>query len=398
MSGGLGARGLMALLLAAFAVAVAYGISLPLLPVLVVRAMGAGTDVGLHTGLITGAYAFAIFLFAPMWGRWSDKIDRRRILIAGLCGFALAMGVGAAFAGEAGLYLSRFLGGVFAASVAPVAQALVVDAIDEHQSRARHFAWIGMASIAGLLAGPLIGGVAASAIKSGLYSIAVLQGGLALVAAFAAVMAALWLPSLPPRTELKPPTPTARRQLAILLSLSALIAAGLGAFEVGVTLRGQNDPSLTSGELGLVFAECMLVMAAAQALVFNRWVSVERTARLIAPSLLVLGLALLLLPWTSSGVGLMLATGALAAAAGILMPVLAFWITLAAGPMKGGQLGRQTSVASFGQAVGSALAGFLVGASGTLNGGLLLTGAVLVISAVWLVRGLPRVLRPIGKK
>lgn len=397
MSSGLGARGLMALLLAVFAVALAYGISLPLLPLLVVRAMGVGADVRLHTGLITGSYAFAIFLFAPMWGRWSDKGDRRRVLIAGLCGFAVAMGVGAAFASDAGLYLSRFLGGVFAAGVAPVAQALVVDAIDEHQSRARHFAWIGMASIAGLLAGPLIGGVAASAIKSDLYSLAALQGGLALVAGFAAVIAALWIPSLPPRTELKHAAPTARRQLAILLGLSALIAAGLGSFEVGVTLRGQNDPSLTSGQLGLVFAECMLVMAAAQALVFNRWVSVERTARLIVPSLLVLGLALLLLPWTSSGAGLMLATGALAAAGGILLPVLAFWITLAAGPMRGRQLGRQTSVASLGQATGSALAGFLAGTSGSPNGGLLLTGVVLVMAAAWLLRGLPRLLQPIGK-
>lgn len=397
MSGGLGARGLMALLLAVFAVALAYGIALPLLPLLVVRAMGAGTDVGLHTGLITSSYAFAIFLFAPMWGRWSDNRDRRRVLIAGLCGFAVAMGVGAAFASDAGLYLSRFLGGVFAAGVAPVAQALVVDAIDEHQSRARHFAWIGMASIAGLLAGPLIGGVAANAIKSGLYSLAVLQGGLALVAGLAAVFAALWLPSLPPRTERKHTAPAARRQLAILLGLSALVAAGLGAFEVGVTLRGQNDPSLTSGQLGLVFAECMLVMAAAQALVFNRWVSVEWTTRLIAPGLLVLGLALLLLPWTSSGAGLMLATGALAAAGGILPPVLAFWITLAAGPMQGRQLGRQTSVASLGQAVGSALAGFLAGSSGSLNGGLLLTGVMLVMAAAWLLRSLPHLLQPVGK-
>ena len=273
----------------------------------------------------------------------------------------------------------------------------MVDAIDEHQSRTRHFAWIGMASIAGLLAGPHIGGVAANAIKSGLYSLAVLQGGLALAAGLAAVFAALWLPSLRPRTERQHTAPAARRQLAILLGLSALVAAGLGAFEVGVTLRGQNDPSLTSGQLGLVFAKCMLVMAAAQALVFNRWVSVEWTARLIAPGLLVLGLALLLLPWTSSGAGLMLATGALAAAGGILLPVLAFWITLAARPMQGRQRGRQTSIASLGQAGGSALAGFLAGSSGSLNGGLLLTGVMLVIAAAWLLRGLPQLLRPIGK-
>lgn len=111
MSEGLGARGLVALLLAVFAVALAYGISLPLLPLLVVRAMGAGSDVGLHTGLITGSYAFAIFLFAPMWGRWSDKVDRCRVLIAGLCGFALAMALGPHLPARRGYTLAGFSAG-----------------------------------------------------------------------------------------------------------------------------------------------------------------------------------------------------------------------------------------------------------------------------------------------
>lgn len=397
MASGLGARGLIVLLSAVFMVALAYGIALPLLPVWVERAFAAGADVGLHTGLVTGSYALALFLFGPVWGRWSDRIGRRRILLAGLCGFALSMALGAAFPGALGLYLSRILAGAFAASIMPVAQALVADAVGDHQLRARHFAWLGIASIAGLLAGPLIGGLAASRLAAGLEAVSLLQAGLALLAALIAALAARWLPSPTLRDPTQQAAPVARRQLAILLLISALVGAGLGAFEVGVSVRGRLDPVLTSGRLGLLFAECMLVMAAAQVLVFNRWVKAASTSRLVAPSLLLLGLGLLLLPWAASGTALMVATGAIAAAGGVLLPVLAFWTTLAAGALQGRELGRQSSYASLGQAVGSAAAGLLAATPAPLNGGVLLTGALLAATAAWLLRSLPVRLEPIAR-
>lgn len=395
MTSGLGTRAVTALLLAIFVVALAYGIALPLLPLLIEGELGAGADVGLHTGLITGAYAFALFLFAPVWGRWSDNGNRRRVLVFGLYGFAAAVAVGAAIPGVLGLYLSRFLSGAFAACILPVAQALVVDAGHDAESRARHFAWLGIAGAAGLLGGPLIGGAlgGGGGIGLGSTTFAPSQAALAAAAAAAAALAALWLPAACPRPRSDPAKPVARRELATLLSLSGVVAGGLGAFEVSVALRGQADPALSSAQLGVVFAECMLVMAAAQAIVFNRWVRVGSTARLIAPCLLALGLALLLLPGASSGMGLMLGTGAVAAAAGILVPVLAFWVTLAAGPMQGLQLGRQTSVASLGQAIGTAFAGLLAGVPGYLNGGLILAGAISVVAALFALRDQPWLLQ-----
>ena len=397
MAADLGARGLVVLLSAVFMVALAYGIALPLLPVWVERVFAAGPDIGLHTGLVTASYALALFLFAPAWGRWSDRIGRRRILLAGLCGFAFSMAVGAAFPGPFGIYLSRFLAGAFAASIMPVAQALVAEAVSDYHMRARHFAWLGMASIAGLLAGPLIGGLAGSAPTEGLDPVSLLQAGLALVAVLIAVLTARWLPSPPARDLRQQAAPVARRQLAILLLVSALVAAGLGAFEVGVSVRGRLDPVLTSGRLGVLFAECMLVMAAAQALVFNRWVNAASTSRLLAPSLLLLGLGLLLLPWATRGSALMLATGAIAAAGGVLLPALSFWITLAAGTMQGRELGRQSSFASLGQALGSAAAGLLAATPAPLNGGVLLTGVLLVGTAAWLLQRLPVRLEPIAR-
>jgi hypothetical protein len=164
-----------------------------------------------------------------------------------------------------------------------------------------------------------------------------------------------------------------------------------------VSVRGRLDPVLTSGTLGLLFAECMLVMAAAQVLVFNRRVKAASTSRLVAPSLLLLGLGLLLLPWAASGTALMLATGAIAAAGGVLLPVLAFWTTLAAGTLQGRELGRQSSYASLGQAAGSAVAGLLAATPPPLNGGVLLTGVLLATAAAWLLRSLPVRLEPIAR-
>jgi MFS family permease len=390
----LGARALTALLLPVFTVSLAYGIALPLLPLAIERAVGAGADVALQTGVITGSYAFALFLFAPLWGRWSDHGRRRGVLLIGLCGFVLALAAGAAVPGLSGLYLSRFLSGAFAACVAPVVQALLVDAVPDQESRARHFAWVGIVAIAGLLGGPLIGGALDSGIRPDLDPYAVSQGGLALAAAVVAAVAVRWLPQASPQAGKASSVPAQRRELAVLLGISGLVAAGLGAFEVGVTLRGQYDLRLTSSELGLVFAECMLAMGVAQLLVFSRWIGVDRSARLIAPGLFALGLGLILLNWATSRTGLMLGTAAIAGASGILLPVLGFWVSLAAGPLQGRQLGWQSSVSSLGAAVGSALAGLLAGPAGTTNGGLLAVGVALLVAAPLILGALQHMSRP----
>jgi len=77
-------------MLAMFAVALGYSVVLPVLPFLVERLLGAADPAAAsrHTGLLTGAYTLALFLFAPLWGRLSDRHGRRRVLLLGLGGFA----------------------------------------------------------------------------------------------------------------------------------------------------------------------------------------------------------------------------------------------------------------------------------------------------------------------
>lgn len=78
------------LMLAVFTVSVGFGVVLPLLPYLIERLLGPGgraAEVSRSTGLLTALYMFALFLFAPVWGRLSDRCGRRPIPLIGLAGF-----------------------------------------------------------------------------------------------------------------------------------------------------------------------------------------------------------------------------------------------------------------------------------------------------------------------
>lgn len=75
------------LMLAVFTVSVGYGVVLPLLPYLIERLLGTGDGtaaVSRSAGLLTGLCMLALFLFAPTWGRISDRFGRRSILLIGL--------------------------------------------------------------------------------------------------------------------------------------------------------------------------------------------------------------------------------------------------------------------------------------------------------------------------
>ncbi|WP_163110737.1 MFS transporter, partial [Acinetobacter baumannii] len=63
-------------------------------PYLIERLLGASGDaaqVSSATGLVTALYTLSLFLFAPLWGRLSDRFGRRPILLIGLIGFSATM-------------------------------------------------------------------------------------------------------------------------------------------------------------------------------------------------------------------------------------------------------------------------------------------------------------------
>ena len=137
---------------------IGFGIVMPILPFLAVE-YGAGTQSGIWVGLMLSGYAAAQFAFAPVWGRLSDRVGRRPVMLATIAGTALSLLAAGLAHSLATLLAARVLAGVFAANVS-VASAYVADATDE-ASRTRWMGLIGAAFGIGFLLGPAIAGALA---------------------------------------------------------------------------------------------------------------------------------------------------------------------------------------------------------------------------------------------
>jgi multidrug resistance protein len=139
---------------------VGFGIVVPLLPVYS-RHFGAQ---GFVIGLIFAAFSAMQFIFSPIWGRISDRIGRRPVLLISTAG---AAGSYVLFAFSSGLdnhnlalwlmILSRILAGVAGGNIT-VAQAYIAD-ITPPEDRSRRMGLIGMAFGLGFIFGPILGGV-----------------------------------------------------------------------------------------------------------------------------------------------------------------------------------------------------------------------------------------------
>lgn len=151
---------MVVLMLSVFTVSMGYGIILPLLPYLIERLLGASSDavhVSTATGLLTGLYTLSLFLFATFWGHLSDRFGRRLILLIGLIGFSTTMLTFAFIENLTAVYAERFLSGIFAAAVTPVALATIGDLAATEEVRARRLSFVSLAGISGFLLGPMLG-------------------------------------------------------------------------------------------------------------------------------------------------------------------------------------------------------------------------------------------------
>lgn len=399
--GGVPAGTLLALMLAVFTVGAGYGLLLPLLPYLIERLLGSRAtegDISWHTGLLTSVYTLAIFLFAPVWGWFSDRYGRRRILLIGLLGFGASMLVFSFTENLPAIYAERFVSGLFAAAVTPVASATIGDLALTEEVRARRLTFVSLAGVSGLLLGPMLGVLIARVSElvlranGGGGALAAPLTGAAILAFLAAVVAASTIVgrrragssrSISPLSVGGDPSVVRK-----LLVLAFIVAAGIGVFEVSLALRGKQELGLTQSQVALMFTECSLVMVAVQAIVFSPWIKPEVTRWLLLPALAVFAAGLFLAPRAAEFTLMLTIVAAVAASAGILSPVLTYWISRNAGRTQGMQLGKQSAATALGTAAGSAIGGLLFGLTFVPDAAFLLTTAA-VVFGILLSVGLP---------
>ncbi|WP_010165228.1 MFS transporter [Sphingomonas sp. PAMC 26617] len=393
-----------ALMLSVFTVSLGFGIVLPSLPFLLERLFGAGGDarqISRATGLLTGLYTLSLFLFAPVWGRLSDRFGRRIILLIGLLGFSATMLTFAFIDGLGAIYAERFLSGMFAAAVTPIALATIGDIAATKAARARRLTFVSLAGITGFLVGPMLGVFLSRGVKvlfpalGGIGALTIPLIGTAGLASLAALAAVRTVPKATMSSggsRGEPIAPESDKWLVPrLLALAFVVSAGVGVFEVGLALRGKEQLGLTQYQIATMFTECSLVMLIVQSLVFSPWIKPETTRWLIAPAFAILAGGIFLVPHASTFTLMLAVIGAVAASAGILSPILTFWISSKAGRAQGAQLGKQTAAASLGAAFGSAAGGLLFDVSWLPDASFAIAAA-LSVAAVLLSLRLPKLL------
>jgi len=146
-------KSLLIIFLVVFIDLLGFGIVIPILPYYA-KSFGASATT---LGLLMMSYSLMQFLFSPFWGKLSDKLGRRPILLTSITGIGLSLLVLGFANSLIWLFIGRILAGFFGANIA-VASAYIAD-ITGPEDRAKGMGMIGASFGLGFLFGPAIGGI-----------------------------------------------------------------------------------------------------------------------------------------------------------------------------------------------------------------------------------------------
>jgi MFS family permease len=331
---------------------IGFGIVMPILP-FYAREFGANAAV---LGLLLTSYAAAQFVFAPVWGRLSDRVGRRKVLIATIGGTSAALLVLGLAPSLAWMFAARLLGGAFAANVS-VASAYITDVTDE-ADRTRFMGLLGASFGVGFVLGPAIGGLLAP------YGHHVPMVTAAGIAACNAVYAAFVLREPPHRSEgalavgrlavLR--TPAVRR----LCLANLLFSLGVTQLETVFAFFMADRFGYDARQVAFVLVGMAVVMGGIQGGAMRPLAARIAERRLVSAGSALLALAFATMAWAPSVALLLLPLGVSAVGRGIAQPSLMSLASFAAPPgQRGLVMGSFQSAASLARVFGPVSAGLL---------------------------------------
>ena len=373
------------LFLIVFVDLVGFGLIIPLLPFYAER-FGASPQ---QVTILMAVFSLMSMLASPLWGRISDRIGRRPVLMASMLASSLAY-LWMGFAGALWmLFAARAFAGLCAGNIA-AAQAYIAD-VTPPEKRARGMGMIGAAFGLGFIIGPALGGIVAGddIATADLEAPGLIAAGLSF-AAFLGVV--LFLPeSLPAATRARPSrSRTAvlyavldRPVLVRLLAVFLLVILAFAGMESTFALWAMRQYGWGPAQIGYVFTYVGLLSAAMQGGLIGPLTRRFGEERLMMSGLGLIALGLLVLPFAGTLPPLVLAVSALAIGMGAMQPSLNSLISRRAGAEEQGEImGLSQSVGSLSRVMGPVIAGALFETFGRNSP--FLWGAALVSAALLL--------------
>ena len=363
-------------------VMIGFGIAIPLMPYYITHFQASGTALGLMMSL----YSLMQFIFAPLWGQFSDRVGRKPVLLIGIAGYFIAFMLQGLSQNLFQFIAARILAGVLSSATLPTAMAFIADTTTP-ENRSKGVGMMGAAMGLGMIIGPVLGGLLTKiqlALPAGLSTLlqttldpssgAVVNLSIpffasALLALLALPFAYLLLPeSLPPQarghaarvngSRLGALAAGLRGPAGFLFVMAFLLAFALANLESVLGLYGQSRFNLGPAEFGLLMGAMGVLSVIMQGVLIGpitRRIGEENVLKsgLVVSMLGLIGLALAPLKGLMVAAALVFSTGNV-----LLQPSVTALISRRSDPrQQGAAMGLNNSFQSLGRGAGPLWAG-----------------------------------------
>nr|WP_307149051.1 MFS transporter [Robertmurraya andreesenii] len=360
-----------------FFVMVGFGIIIPVLPFYAENIGASPTELG----LLMSIYSLMQLIFAPMWGRISDRIGRKPVIMIGILGLSISFFLMAVSTQLWMLFLARVIGGILSSANMPTVMAYVAD-ITSEEDRGKGMGIIGAATGLGFIFGPAIGGVFS---QSNLHLPFFIAGASSLLT-FLAVMVILKESLTPEKRHQASKENRSLKQalsspVSMLFILQLFVSISLAGLEATFAYFAAQKADLNSAKLGYIF----MIMGFGQAFIQGGLMG-KLTKRFGEGIVIQAGILI-----SAIGFGLILLTNNFVTAAiyltifgignGLIRPAVSSLLTKKANAGHGSTTGLLSSFDSLGRIIGPTFGGWLFSVSVGLP---YISGIVLSIIALLL--------------
>lgn len=382
---------LLVLFLIVFIDLIGFGMVIPFLSYYA-REYGAS---GVAVGAVVGIYSIMQFFFAPVWGRLSDRVGRRPVLLISLTASFIGYLLFAFTRSLTVLFASRIIAGAGGANIG-TAQAYIADSTTP-ENRAKGMGLIGAAFGLGFILGPPMSGFLSEAGThrglAGNLLPGLVAAGLSLTAFLLAVsvLKESKPPDLVPRSGLPPQFDrriwkemAVNRLLASLMAGLFLTLLAVAGMEISVTLHGRDRFHFRQIDMAYLFLFMGVIVATIQGGLIGRVVKKvgEKGVIVIGAASFTLGFVLIPSIWRVPL--LYVVAFFIAIGQGLCYPALTSLVSkVAPENERGSLLGLATSVGSLARFIGPIMAGYLydlAGAEGAFYGGAALMALALLVA------------------
>ena len=370
----------------------------------------------LFGGLLSTLYSLLQFVFSPIWGALSDRLGRRRILTITLAGNALSYLLWIFAAQFWVVVVTRLVSGMMAGNIA-VASAAAADITDEKE-RVKGMAVVGIAIGLGFVFGPVIGGLASSVQFA--HGTAVGSFGLnpfsvpAAIAASLALLNFLLVVKFFPETLAPERRASADAKRPSVFDLATVRSSAVRRTSFANLVYQVAFTGMENTIVFLTFAlflynprdNAWLFLFNGACMIFAQGLARQLVKRLGQRKVVILGMLIAavafvcvaLIPTPAAGVpspawaepSFYAGLGLISFATGLILPSVSALVSLYSDASEQGRnLGILRSAGSLARVIGPVTAALLYFHFGS-HFWVYLGGAVLMLPAIWIVRGLPK--------